>query len=1001
MAPHGRRRLPPLHVLLPLLILSLLCPNASAAPAVLGIDLGTEYIKAALVKPGIPLEIVLTKDSKRKEAATLAFKPSRLQATDVEALPERLYGGDAIALAGRYPGDVYPNLKILLGVEVESTLAQEYGRRYPGLNVESLIRNETSKKGTVGFKSQVFEKTEPPFMVEELLAMELKNIKANAEAVAGQGMEITDVVLSIPPFYAAEEKRALELAADLAGLRVLGLISDGMAVGLNYATSRTFPSISEGAKPEFHLVYDMGAGSTTATVLRFQGRTVKDFGKRNKTIQEVQVMGTSWKKDLGGDAWNQLIVDDMIAKFVDIPKMKSLDVMPVRVRKNAKTVARLWKEAERMRQVLSANTQTSATLEGLFFEDVNFKYKLSRADFEDLAMEQASEVSVPLVSALDAAGISIQELNSVILHGGAVRTPFVQKHLEAVAGGSSKIRTNVNADEAAVLGAAFKAAGLSPSFRVKDIRVEDTSGFDVRLRWTIDGKERAQKVFTQKSLIGAEKQVPVKTLEDITFELSQIVSDREVPISEVKASNLTASVAQLKDKHGCAPTNISTTFTMRLSPLDGLPEVIAGSVSCEVESTREGGVMDNVKGLFGFGSKKGEDQEALKEDLSAEADTTPISPSTGEETPASSAVSTSTSSKPAKLSSSTIIIPLSITSKPLGLNLPVPSDQLTRIRTRLAKFDTSDLARVHRAEALNTLESFTYRARDYITDPNFIAHSSEKIRQTLEQKLSEASEWLYGDGVDAKLSDFQDRLNELKSLVEPVMNRKEEASKREGAIKILNDSLEQMKGMIKMVESSVEKAAEDAKHSAAAEAEKSAAVAVVPSESAELNTDPDPTDDLEDDPYSSSSSPSTTVPPEPSAISPYTPADLSTLQISYTSISAWLEEKLTAQSKLTPHDDPAFPASELELKSQELQKLVRDVVVKNIRLSGAAKGRGKGGRKAKGKSKKNKDKVPTEEDGADAIRSRVSSILAQTGTGTATASSEGSSSSSRARKDEL
>ncbi|KAF7513906.1 hypothetical protein GJ744_006520 [Endocarpon pusillum] len=1007
MAPPARRRVPPTHALLPLLLLCVLFSSASAASAVLGIDLGTEYIKAALVKPGIPLEIVLTKDSKRKEAATLAFKPSRSQATDPEALPERLYGGDAIALAGRFPGDVYPNLKTLLGVDVGSEWAQEYQRRYPGLSMESMARNETLKQATVAFKSQVFDKTEAPFMLEELLAMELKNIKANADVTAGQGADITDVVLTVPAFYTAEEKRALELAADLAGLRVLGLISDGLAVGVNYATSRTFPSISDGAAPEYHLVYDMGAGSTTATLLKFQGRTVKDIGKRNKTIQEVQVVSSNWKKDLGGDAWNQLIVDDMVASFVDTPKIKALDVMPTHVWKNAKTIARLWKEAERMRQVLSANSQTSATLEGLFFEDVNFKYQLSRAEFEQLAIFQASQVSVPLVHALEAAGISVQQLNSVILHGGAVRTPFVQKHLEAVAGGPSKIRTNVNADEAAVLGAAFKAAGLSPSFRVKDIRADDTPGFDVHLRWTSDGKERAQKVFTRKSLIGPEKQVPFKAQEDFHLDLTQMVDDRDIPVLEISVSNLTASAAQLKDKYACTSANISTKLTMRLSPLDGLPEVLSGSVSCEVEATKEGGVMDNVKGLFGFGSKKAEGQEPLLEENSSEADTTSATLSTDPETSTSPSASTSTTDKASKPSSSTVVIPLSLTTRPLGLNLPIPVDQLTRVRTRLAKLDASDLARSRRAEALNTLESFTYRARDYITDPSFITHSTQETRNTLEQKLNEASEWLYGDGVDAKLRDFQDRLKELKGIVEPVLKRGEEASKRAGTIEKLNESLDQMKGMIKMVESSVEKAAEDAKQSAESEAAAAAAAASAASEAessapSEKNRDAEAEgdDELDDDPYSTTSTSAASTPEssetkDPAVIFPYNAADLSSLQSSYDAVSRWLEEKLSAQSQLGDHDDPVVLVGELEQKAGELQKVIRDVVVKNIRIPAQRKGKGPkaggAGEGKKSKAKKGKQGKSTSTS-ASASASRDVDDGAETATATSTSTSISSSS---------
>ncbi len=87
-----------------------LTASVSALSAVLGVDLGTEYIKAALVKPGIPLEIVLTKDSRRKETSAVAFKPPQNGAKP-GSYPERAYGSDAMALFPRFPADVYPNLK--------------------------------------------------------------------------------------------------------------------------------------------------------------------------------------------------------------------------------------------------------------------------------------------------------------------------------------------------------------------------------------------------------------------------------------------------------------------------------------------------------------------------------------------------------------------------------------------------------------------------------------------------------------------------------------------------------------------------------------------------------------------------------------------------------------------------------------------------------------------------------------------------------------------------
>jgi len=123
--------------------------NVSAISAVLGIDLGTEYIKAALVKPGIPLDIVLTKDSRRKEISAVTFKPSR-SALGKNEYPERVYGSDAVALSARFPGDVYPNLKTLLGLTSDHEIAAEYLAKHPALQVET-----QKTRGTVAFRARL------------------------------------------------------------------------------------------------------------------------------------------------------------------------------------------------------------------------------------------------------------------------------------------------------------------------------------------------------------------------------------------------------------------------------------------------------------------------------------------------------------------------------------------------------------------------------------------------------------------------------------------------------------------------------------------------------------------------------------------------------------------------------------------------------------------------------------------------------------------------------
>ncbi|PGH12016.1 hypothetical protein AJ79_04525 [Helicocarpus griseus UAMH5409] len=995
MAPPGRRRLASggiaslyfLSSLLAFFLLAALPAQVSAAgSAVIGIDLGTEYIKAALVKPGVPLEIVLTKDSKRKEAAALAFKPAR----DPNAeFPDRFYGGDALSLAPRFPDDVFPNLKTLLGIPIESgvqgsgesqeNLVNIYKSRYPALDV-----GEVPGRGTVGIKSKKLaeEQGRERFMVEELLAMQLKQVKGNAEAMGGRS-EIQDAVITFPPYYTAEEKRSVELAAELAGLNVISMISDGLAVGVNYATSRTFPSVTDGKKPEYHVIYDMGAGCTSATVLRFQSRSVKDIGRFNKTVQEVHVVGSAWDKTLGGDALNQLIVDDMIEKFVAAKKLKN-GATPEQLRAHGRTMAKLWKEAERLRHILSANSDTMTSFEGLYHDDVNFKYQITRAEFEKLAKDHAARVSTPLTDALASANLPLTDIDSIILHGGAIRTPFVQKELESASKGASNLRTNVNADEAAVFGATFKGAALSRSFRVKDIRAGDSAGFAVGMKWKSGDKERHQKLFTPYSEIGAEKQVTMKNLEDFDFSFyQQFTRDGqsiEAPIADVHTTNLTQSVASLKDKFGCIPANITTKFSIQLRPLDGIPELVSGVVSCEYTSEEKKGVVEDVKEFFGLGSKKSDQQplqgDPAKESITVESEpssTTSSSATTPPSSPSESASANSATESSAKASKDVKVktesIPVAFTTSVLGI--PSPSDsELARIKARLAAFDASDLARFKREEMFNNLEAFIYRAQELVGDEDFQKVIPADALTKLQENLSEASEWLYGDGADAPINDIKTKLDGLKQYVDPALDRKKENSLRPIKIDSLNKSLQNAKLFVDIMQKqleaeesfrSSESLASSTSSSAPASEESATTSSTVSSATTPTASASDDFASLEDEPSSSTTSTTTTPTPSPSAkptpVSLYTPADISALSSTYNTISSWLEKQLSLQEKLKEFENPALTTTELDSKMRELERALNKVMAKMPRPGGNGRQEQSGGKSKKSNGKKTEKKT--------------------------------------------
>ena len=916
------RRVSPLTMLLGAILC--LSTHVFAVSAVLGVDLGTEYIKAALVKPGVPLDIVLTKDSRRKETAAVAFKPSRGGVQEGQ-YPERLYGSDAIALAARFPGEVYPNLKPLLGLPVDDPVVQQYAARHPSLQLQA-----HSDRNTAAFKSNAMSEKEDAWLVEELLAMELQSIQKNAELAAGEGSTVRSIVLTIPPFYTIEEKRAVQSAAELAGLRVLSLISDGLAVGLNYATSRQFPNIHEGAKPEYHMVFDMGAGSTKASVLKFQSRNVKDVGKFNKTIQEVQLLGSGWDRTLGGDALNNFIVDDMINQFVESKGAKKASVTAEGVRAHGRAMAKLTKEAERLRHVLSANQNTAASFEGLY-EDVDFKYKIARTDFEAMIGMHAARVGDAINDALKMAGLDIADIDSIILHGGASRTPFVQKALETVVGSPDKLRSNVNSDEAAVFGAGFRAAELSPSFRVKDIRISEGSAYPIIMRWTGgSGKEQTQRLWTPISPIGGQAKEFTFTEEtDFATTFYQQVDNDSKDFKSFATKNLTATLALLREKYpSCVDSGTVLRVGAELNSENGEVQIVKAAVECEAEVKE--GLMDGVKNLFGFGKKdqepsaegeKGTGTETVADEdnpankigsssADGEATGTPSDDATDAELPGSSEDVKSEAQKLELVS-----IPVEFAIENLGTP-ELTKGQLSASKDRLKAFATSDKARIQREEALNQLEAYTYKVRDLLEDEAFVAASTEDERAKLGEKSSEISDWLYGDGADAPKDELKAKHKELTEMASPIQKRAIEAEMRPELLNKLKETVSKTFEFIELTRKHINEYDEwHASNSATA------------SEATE--TPLDESNDLEDE---ASEKTMEDVLEERGPVPPlYKYEDLDELQKITAATDEWLKEMEQEQEALPITTDPVLLVKDLQSKLQKIEMVGKDLSLKGVK----------------------------------------------------------------------
>uniref|UniRef100_A0A8C1IWZ1 Hypoxia up-regulated protein 1 n=1 Tax=Cyprinus carpio TaxID=7962 RepID=A0A8C1IWZ1_CYPCA len=439
-------------------------PSQTESVAVMSVDLGSEWIKIALVKPGVPMEIVLNKESRRKTPVAVCLKEN-----------ERLFGDSALGVAVKNPKVVYRFLQSILGKPADNPQVAQYQKHFPE---HQLQRDE--KRGTVFFKFSDCSTLQRNFW-----------------------QPIKDAVITVPAYFNQAERRAVLQAAHIAGLKVLQLINDNTAVALNYGVFRRKDINSTAQNIMF---YDMGSGSTTATIVTYQTVKTKESG----TQPQLQIRGVGFDRTLGGFEM-ELRLRDHLAKLFNEQKKSKKDV-----RENLRAMAKLLKEAQRLKTVLSANAEHTAQIEGLM-DDIDFKAKVTRSEFEALCEDLFDRVPGPVKEALAAAEMNMDEIEQVILVGGSTRVPKVQDVLlKAV--GKEELSKNINADEAAAMGAVYQAAALSKAFKVKPFLVRDAAVFPIQVEFSRETEEEdGVKTVKHNKRILFQRMAPYPQRKVITF----------------------------------------------------------------------------------------------------------------------------------------------------------------------------------------------------------------------------------------------------------------------------------------------------------------------------------------------------------------------------------------------------------------------------------------------------------------------------------------------------
>jgi len=311
-------------------------------------------------------------------------------------------------------------------------LVGETAKRQAVTNVDRTISSVKRHIGT-DWKADIDGKKYTP---QEISARILAKLKRDAESYLGD--TVTDAVITVPAYFNDSERQATKEAGEIAGLNVLRIINEPTAAALAYG-------LDKGKEDELILVFDLGGGTFDVSLL--------EVGK-DDDFSTIQVRSTAGDNRLGGDDWDQRVVEYLIKQFKD--------TTGVDVSKDKIALQRLKEAAEQAKKELSSGMSASITLPYLSLTEngpANLDVTLTRAKFEELTKDLLARTEKPFKDVIAEAGVSVNDIAHVVLVGGSTRMPAVVDLVKRLTGGKEPNK-GVNPDEVVAVGAALQAGVL-------------------------------------------------------------------------------------------------------------------------------------------------------------------------------------------------------------------------------------------------------------------------------------------------------------------------------------------------------------------------------------------------------------------------------------------------------------------------------------------------------------------------------------------------------------
>ncbi|KAK3905454.1 heat shock protein 70 family [Staphylotrichum tortipilum] len=623
------------------------------------------------------------------------------------------------------------------------------------------------------------------FAAIQLVAMFLSKIK---QTTANElKLPVSDMVMSVPAWFTDSQRRALIDASEIAGLKVLRLINDTTAAALGYGiTKLDLPAADE--TPRRVAFVDVGYADYSCSIVEFRKG-------------ELAVKGNACDRHFGGRDFDRALVEHLQKEFLGKYK---IDIFT-----NPKAQTRVFAAAEKLKKVLSANQQAPLNIESLM-NDVDVRAMITRQEFEAMVEPLLNRVNATLEQALAESKLTKDDIDIIEVVGGGSRVPAIKERIQAFFG--KPLSYTLNLDEAIARGCAFSCAILSPVFKVRDFAVQDVISYPIEFAWEKDAdipdEDTSLTVFNKGNVMPSTK--------ILTFYRKQAF---DLEARYAKPEGLPGKVAPFIGR-----------FSVKGVKATGGPEDF---MICKLKA------RVNIHGILnvesGYYVEDQEVEEEIKDENGPDVSILMQQLPGSDEPPASAAPPEQAGANEPKDKSGTVPNKRRKTGSPgpdeSEAEFEVPSeneketaDKLTTIlslkamdtdakdekpKTRKVKKQVrkGELPIVSATQALeakakasaiekeaamvmedklvadteekkNELETYIYELRNKLDD-QYAEFASEEEKDKIRDKLTATEDWLYDEGDDATKAIYIAKMDEIRALAGPVVQRHFEKAEEE------------------------------------------------------------------------------------------------------------------------------------------------------------------------------------------------------------------------------